>query len=307
MKSSKAGVVWAATFLAALVFMSCSSNSAKLVSISVTPVNPAVVSGIQFTATGVFSDGLALNYTSEVVWSSSSPTVATVGMTSGTTGYVTVLSAGTTTITAVEPYNNFISASVLTVVTPSAITITPVNPHMAISTSHQFDAIASYVWSGATVTQSLRSSPTLTWYSSDPSIATVSRGVVYAAGTGTVNIFATDTIFSGVSGTTLLTVSDSILKSLEVTPLFTSMTKSGPDQQFTATGTFENITTFATTTLLMTSSVDWTSSSTGTVLVSNETGSKGLATAVGAGQAFIIATDPITRVTGSVSVEVTAP
>lgn len=304
MKSSKAGVVWAATFLAALVFMSCSSNSAKLVSISVTPVNPAVVSGIQFTATGVFSDGLALNYTSEVVWSSSSPTVATVGMTSGTTGYVTVLSVGTTTITAVEPYNNFISASVLTVVTPSAITITPVNPHMAISTSHQFDAIASYVWSGATVTQSLRSSPTLTWYSSEPSIATVSRGVVYAAGTGTVNIFATDTIFSGVSGTTLLTVTSIPLKSILVTaatPTGINMTVGDPAQQFTATGEYDGFT------LDLTSSVDWTSSSTGTVLVSNETGSKGLATAVGAGQAYIIATDPITRVTGSASVEVTAP
>ncbi len=310
MKSFRAGIVMAAALvLAALGFMSCSSNSAKLVSIAVTPVNPAVVSGIQFTATGTFSDGKVLNYTSEVTWSSSNPAVATVGMTAGTTGYVTVLSAGTTTITAVEPYNNFTSTSLLTIATPSAITITPENAIMPIRTQHSFAAIASYVWSGATVTQSLMSSPTLTWSSSDSLIATVSRGAVYTTGTGTgaVSISATDTIFGGVSGTTTLTVTDSILKSLAVTPLSTSMTVSGPDQQFTATGTFENITTLATTTLLMTGSVEWTSSSTGTVLVSNQTGSKGLATAVGAGPAFIIATDPITRVTGSVSVEVTAP
>ncbi len=146
MKSFKAGIVMVvALVMAALGFMSCSSNSAKLVSITVTPTDPVYASGTQFTATGTFSDGLILNYTSEVIWSSSNPTVATVGMTAGTAGYVTVLSAGITTITAVEPYNNFTSSSLLTIVTPSTITITPENPVMAEGTSYQFAAIA--LWS----------------------------------------------------------------------------------------------------------------------------------------------------------------
>jgi hypothetical protein len=312
MRSLKAGIVIVvALVMAALGFMSCSSNSAKLVSITVTPTDPVYVSGAQFTATGTFSDGLILNYTSEVIWSSSNPAVATVGMTAGTAGYVTVLSEGTTTITAVEPYNNFTSSSLLTVVTPSTITITPENPVMAFGKSHQFAAIATYAYllsdmTPTTATQSLMSSPTLTWSSSN-TLATVSRGLVTVGTTaGTTVITATDTIFSDVSGTTPVTVIASILKSIDVTPSPAIIYKTtDPNQQFTATGTFEDLTTFETSTSVVTSSVNWTSSATGTVLVSNVTGSKGYATAVAApGTAFIIATDPITSVTGSASVTV---
>jgi hypothetical protein len=307
MKSFKAGIAMVMMLVtAALSFMGCPSNSTKLVSITVTPTDPVYVSGAQFTATGTFSDGLTLNYTSEVIWSSSNISVATVGTAAGTTGLVTVLTTGTTTITAVEPHTNLSGTALLTVVTPSTITITPVNPVMASGKTHQFTAIATYAYllsdmTTTTATQSLMSSPTLTWSSLDSSIATVSRGFVTAGTTiGTTVITATDTIFSGVSGTTPVTVTTSILKSIEViAAISTSMTVSDPAQQFTATGTFED-----NSTLPMTSSVDWTSSSTGTAFVSNATSSKGLVTAVGVGPAFIIATDPITKVTGSVGVTV---
>lgn len=305
MKSFKFGTVMVvALVMAALGFMSCSSNSAKLISITVTPTGPVSVVGTQFTATGIFSDGKILNYTSEVTWSSSDPTVATVGTTAGTAGYVTVLSAGTTTITAVEPYNNFTSSSLLTIVTPSAITITPEKPVMPINTSYYFDAIATFVspYTGATVTQSLVSSPTLSWSSSNSLIAAVSgRLVTTGATTGTVNISATDTIFSGVSGTTTLTVTASILKSIAVTPSPANIAINA-NQQFTATGTFED-----SSTLVLTSSVNWYSTATGTVVVSNATDSKGLATAVGPSTAYIIATDPISSATGSAVVTVTSP
>jgi hypothetical protein len=304
MKSFKAGIVMVvALVMAALGFMSCSSNSAKLVSITVTPTDPVYASGTQFTATGTFSDGLILNYTSEVIWSSSSPTVATVGMTAGTAGYVTVLSEGTTTITAVEPYNNFTSSSRLTIVKPSTITITPENPVMAFGKSHQFAATATYAYllsdtTTTTATQSLMSSPTLTWSSSN-TLATVSRGLVTVGTTaGTTVISATDTIFSGVSGTTPLTITPTILTSITVTPQTQTLSVDA-SQPFSAIGTFQD-----NSQLELTSSVNWTSSATGTVLVSNITVSKGYATAVAPGAAFIIATDPITSVTGSASVTV---
>jgi uncharacterized protein YjdB len=195
---------------AALSFMGCPSNSAKLVSITITPVDPISVHGTvplyQFTATGTFSDGLILNYTSEVIWSSSDPTVATVGTTAGTAGYVTVLTAGTTTITAVEPYNNFTSSSTLTIADSMTITIDPAVLSMATGTSHQFTATGTYLLSGATITQSLMSSPSLTWSSSDPLIATVSQGLVTAGTTtGNVDIIATDLI-SSITGTASVTV-----------------------------------------------------------------------------------------------------
>ena len=307
MKSFKAGIeIVVALVMAALGFMSCSSNSAKLVSITVTPTDPVYVSGAQFTATGTFSDGLILNYTSEVIWSSSNPAVATVGMTAGTAGYVTVLSAGTTTITAIEPYNNFTSSSLLTIVTPSTITITPENPFMVKGRSYQFNAIATFVspYTGATVTQSLLSSPSLTWNSLDASFATVFKGLVTsvattAVTTNSVNITASD-LFSGVSvtGTTTLTVTPSIMTTILVTAPVSNMVV-GASQQYTATGHYADIPDQD-----LTLSVNWTSSSTGTVLFSNPTSSKGLATAVGVGPAFIIATDPISSVTGSAPVNV---
>jgi uncharacterized protein YjdB len=222
-----------------------------------------------------------------------------VGTTVGTTGYVTIVTAGTgtTIITAREPYNNFTSSSLLTVVTPTIITITPEKPVMTKGTSYQFDAIATYVWSGTTYTQSLMSSPSLTWHSSDISIATVIRGFVSAVTTTNVNIFATD-LRSGVSGTTPLTVTPSIVTSITVSPIGSNMAV-GASQPFTATGHYAD-----SPDQDLTSWVNWTSSSIEKVLVSNATGSKGLATAVDVGTAFIIATDPISLVTGSALVTV---
>lgn len=206
MRGFKAGIVIAAAFVtAALGFMSCSSDSAKLISITVTPVDPVSVVGTQFTATGTFSDGMILNYTSEVIWSSSNTDVATVG----SSGYATVVSSGITTITATEPYNNFSSSSTLTIAQSMTVTIDPEVLSMVTGTSHQFTATGTYyLSSGATITQSLMSSPSLTWNSSDITVATVSQGLVTAGTTtGTVEIYATDLI-SNATGTAIVTITD---------------------------------------------------------------------------------------------------
>lgn len=205
MRGFKAGIVIAAAFVtAALGFMSCSTDSAKLISITVTPVDPVSVVGTQFTAAGTFSDGMILNYTSEVTWSSSNTDVATVG----SSGYATVVSPGVTTITATEPYNNFSSSSTLTIAQSMTVTIDPEVFSMVTGTSHQFTATGTYyLSSGATITQSLMSSPSLTW-SSDSLIATVSQGLVTSGTTtGTVEIYATDLI-SNATGTAIVTITD---------------------------------------------------------------------------------------------------
>ena len=69
-----------------------------LVSIAVTPTNPSIAVGKQqqFTATGTFSDGSRKDLTSSVTWTSSAPSVATIG--SG--GLATGVAAGSTTIQA---------------------------------------------------------------------------------------------------------------------------------------------------------------------------------------------------------------
>lgn len=68
-------------------------------SIAITP-NPAlagVLASTQLTATGTYSDGTTANVTSIANWSSGTPTVATVGP---TTGLTTAVSHGSTTISA---------------------------------------------------------------------------------------------------------------------------------------------------------------------------------------------------------------
>jgi hypothetical protein len=323
MKNVKTGIVLAAALLVTVLgFMSCgSSGKAKLIRIRVSPAAPVVVTGIQLDAVGEFSDGKILTYTSEVVWSSSSPSVATVGTTAGHIGRVTVLSLGTTTITAEEPFNHFTSSAVLTVVKPDSITITPENPVMRIRDFHDFVAIATF----GTLTQSLNtsisstapaldSSLTLTWSTSNPEIATVSKhGLVTASTktTGLVDIIASFTIdpniYSAVSGTTPLRVVSGRLLKIEITPLVSSLSlSSGPTTtQLTATGSYDD-----TTTLDLTTSVEWVSLlasfHTGTVpaVVSNVTGSKGFVTAQSPGTSHIKATDPISHLTGSATVSV---
>ena len=72
--------------------------TATLVSIVVTPPNPSIPAGVarQFTATGTFSDGTSRDITTQVLWSSSDPLVATVNG----TGLATALAAGISTVTA---------------------------------------------------------------------------------------------------------------------------------------------------------------------------------------------------------------
>ncbi len=69
-----------------------------LVSIAVTPVNPSIVVGgrQQFTATGTYSDGSHQDLTNSATWTSSVPSVATIG----STGLATGVAAGSTTIQA---------------------------------------------------------------------------------------------------------------------------------------------------------------------------------------------------------------
>ncbi len=75
---------------------------ATLVSISVSPANPAVGSGdlVVFRATGLFSDGTSLDLTTNVTWTSSNTSVVVISNASGTEGNAISTATGTATITA---------------------------------------------------------------------------------------------------------------------------------------------------------------------------------------------------------------
>jgi uncharacterized protein YjdB len=77
-------------------------SSGTLVSVAITPANSTVSKGStqQFTATGTFSDSTTQDITSNVHWSSSSASVATIANAPSTAGLATTVGVGTTTIGA---------------------------------------------------------------------------------------------------------------------------------------------------------------------------------------------------------------
>lgn len=154
--------------------------------------------------------------------------------------------------------------------TLKAITVSPTNVSGIIGTTQQFSAIGTY--SDAT-TSNL--TDTVTWSSSDASIANISSGGLAGLQTaGTTKITAA---LGTISGSTTLTVVLKSLISIDISPLTPSV-PSGTSAQFSAIGTFNDATI-----LDMTSQVTWSSSDTLIATIGNSDGSKGLATSLAVG------------------------
>ncbi|MGA2957592.1 MAG: Ig-like domain-containing protein [Thermodesulfobacteriota bacterium] len=252
---------------------------ATLSSIAVTPANPSVPAGVnqQFIALGTYSDGTSHDITTQVTWTSSNTSEATVS----NSGLATAITVGTATITATS---GSISGSTTLTVTPatlSSIAVTP-NPFplefssfptllsIPVGATLQFTALGTYSdgTSHDITTQ-------VTWTSSNPAAATISSsGLATAFAAGTANITAT---FETISGSTTLTVTSATLSFITVIPSIPV----GVTQQFVAIGTNPDGSTRD-----ITQQVTWTSSNTSVTTVN----SSGQATAIAAGAAVLIAT-----------------
>jgi hypothetical protein len=99
-----------------------------------------------------------------------------------------------------------------------------------------------------------------------------------------------------------LTVTDAVLKSLDVTPKATSI-PNGTTQQFAATGTYSDDSTRD-----LTNDVTWASSSTTVATISNADGNQGLASSVAPGTTTVTATSGTgtSAISGSTTLSVTA-
>jgi formylglycine-generating enzyme required for sulfatase activity len=271
-------------------------TDATLSSIAVTPTNPSIANGAkQFIATGTYSDKTTQVLTTSVTWSSSSTGVATISNAAGSNGLATSVSAGSTTITATSGSLSGTTTLTVTSATLSSIAVTPTNPSIALGTTKQFIATGTY---SDSTTQVITTS--VTWSSSSTGVATISNaagsnGLATSVATGSTTITAT---LSGVSGTTSLTVTSATLSSIAVTPTNPSIAN-GTTKQFVATGTYSD-----NTTQVLTTSVTWSSSSTGVATISNVSGSNGLATSVATGSTTITAT--LSGVSGTTSLTVTS-
>jgi YVTN family beta-propeller protein len=165
---------------------------ATLVSIAVIPANPSIANGtgLEFAATGTYTDNSTQPLTTAVTWSSSNTGVVSISNASGSNGLASSLSQGAVTITATL---GTVSGSTGLTVTPAAlvsIAVTPANPTIADRTTQQFTATGTYTDSSI---QNLTAS--VTWTSSATTIASISNasgssGLATAVGVGSTSISA---------------------------------------------------------------------------------------------------------------------
>ncbi len=275
-------------------------SAATLVRIDVTPTNPTLPrgTGIDFTATAVYSDATTQDVTAVVTWSSSNTAAATISNASVTKGTATTIAAGTTTITALDPVTLVSGTTLLTVSAGvlQSITVTPNPATIAIGAQVRFTAIGHY--SDGT---SFDITNSVTWSSSQPAVAGVGngrkkRGITTGKKAGTVTITATS---NGISGSAILTVTNATLTSIAILPANSTVPKK-TKQFFKAIGTFTDGSTSD-----ITAAVDWSSSSSTVATISNQPFNEGIATTNVAGTTTITAFDPTTHITGTTLLTVT--
>jgi len=257
-------------------------TDATLDSIGVSPAQSSIAAGTttQLTATGVFSDDTTQDLTTQVAWSSSAPSVATVAVTGGNKGLATGVGVGTATITATLFSVSGTTDLAVTSATLDTLEVTPIAPSLARGTSVQFSATG--IFSDATK-QDLTGQ--VTWSSSAPTFASVSNaagseGLATGLAVGGAAISAD---LSGVTGVSQLTVTPATLVSIEVAPA-TAPLALGTSQQLSATGVYSDDSSAD-----ITAQVLWSSADESIVAVSNAGGSEGLATSVGLGTTTVTA------------------
>ncbi len=177
------------------------------------------------------------------------------------------------------------TASTSTVPTLTSISVVPANPSVPSGATQQFAAIGRYS-DGTTYDLT----PYVAWSSSNTGVAsaagalfTTSNGLFRASAIGTATITATLAGYQIISGSTLMTVTPAVLRSISISPSSISVI-AGASVQFIATGTYSDGTLH-----IITSSATWTSSSASIATVSNSPGSNGMATSLAAGSTTISA------------------
>jgi hypothetical protein len=271
-------------------------SAAVLVSLAVTPTNPAIALGTseQLAATGVFSDGTAQDLTTQSDWSSSAA-AASVSNAAGSRGLANGVAVGSTTVSATHSGITGSTTLTVSIAALASISVTPTNPTIAMGTSQAFAATGTFTDGSV---QDL--SNEVTWASSTDSVSSVSnvagsKGIASAIGTGDTTISAS---YSGIVGSTKLSVSTATLVSIDITPSHPSVAL-GTRQPLVATGTYTD-----TSTQDITSDVTWSSSDPSVAVVSNAEGSRGLATSIGIGNTTVSAA--VEGVTGSTSFTVSS-
>jgi len=260
---------------------------AVLDSIEVTPATASVAAGLDqpFVAIPTFSDHTHPDVSAQLEWSVQDTAIATIS----STGLVTTVKAGDTTVTAKVGSISGSATLHVTAAVITAIVVTPANPTVSLGGTRQFHA------TGQLTDGTTRDLPLVAWESSRPDFATIdATGLATSVSPGSTDITGT---FEGISGTTTLKVTAAVLESITIAPADASVAKGVP-QAFTATGNFSDGTHPD-----ITGEVAWTSSDAAIATISTAGPSAGVASTHGEGTATISAA--LDGQTQSVTLQVT--
>jgi 6-phosphogluconolactonase (cycloisomerase 2 family) len=254
------------------------ADPAQLTSIAVGPPDSNVPLGLvgHFKATGIYSNGVKTDLSTQVAWRSMNTTVVLMG--GG--GVATTVSPGATMIMATL---GRVSGSTSLTVTPAtlmSIGVTPANPSIASGLTEAFSATGIYSDHTA---HDLTSA--VTWSSSNSAVASVNNSagtteLVTAQSPGSTTITAT---LGAVSASTNLTVTAATLVSIGVTPTNPTLAK-GLTTALKASGVYTDHSTQD-----LTATVAWSSSAPAVATMANAPGSNGVVSALSQGSAQIMA------------------
>ena len=183
-------------------------TAAGAANVSVSPSAPTIVVGgtTQLTATVTDANGNPIT-SPNVTWSSSSPLVALVS----STGLVSALLPGTSTITATSGNASGTSAVTVTLVPVASVTVSP--PTLSLTLGGPPGQLTATVKDAS---GNVLTNRPVTWTSSDPLIASVDQtGLVTPVAVGPATITATS---GSVSGTAAVAVTQVPVSSVTIAP-----------------------------------------------------------------------------------------
>ena len=266
-------------------------------SITIDPVNSSIAVGtkVQLHATANFKNKTTKDVTDSVTWESADETVVTVSNAAAIKGLAGGKAAGATTVRAKLHGITGVSAFTVTKASLKSITVEPVNPLVSTGTTVQMAALGNF--SDGSV-QDLTTQTS--WDPGNSSIAQVSNragtiGLVTGLSGGNTPITAT---FSGIAGSTMVTVIAATLTSITITPPYSSIAD-GTTEQLAATCNFSDGITEDCT-----DEVRWSSSNSGIAQVSAIASTIERVTGVAVGNSTI--TGSFGGIQGSATVTVTA-
>jgi len=179
-------------------------SAAELVELQVSAADGSIQNGatLQFSATGLYTDGSRPDVTEQVQWTSLTPAIVSISNAAGSRGLATARSVGgPVTIRATLSGSEIVAERTLTVTAPtlSSLTLTPTAASIVSGATQQYSVVANY--SDGThpdvTTQA-------TWSSTNGTAASVDQnGLATAIGAGATTITVT---FGGKDASALLTV-----------------------------------------------------------------------------------------------------